>query len=74
MQVMTGDVKPTETYDRAQALAAQRKFCDSRQYPLFAPVRSCPKCNSDIWSAIPIEKAASSLITGCPFCHYSFVE
>lgn len=73
-----------ETYDAAAASAAQKKYCEEHGYPVFAPLYSSPsfpgtcyKCHNNIYQAnggYSVELAGSGLITGCPFCHYSFCE
>lgn len=66
-----------EHYNVEEAIAAQEKYCKENDYPHFAPSDGrCYKCYGQIygekgWS---VEQAASSLITGCPFCRYSYVE
>ena len=55
---------------------AQRRFCNAHAYPWFAPIRYCPKCHRDIYGSggYSLDYAATHLITGCPFCHWSYCE
>ena len=73
------------TYDRQAAIAAQKAYCEREETPHFAPNDGfCYYCNRNIYDAIKnrngrtygvsVEKAGSTLITGCPHCNYSFVE
>lgn len=43
----------------------------------FAPMNGvCYRCHRQMYSegGISVERARRNLTTGCPFCHYSFVE
>lgn len=69
-----------KTYDPAAAAKAQEAYCDAHEIPMFAPI-NCPRCGHGIYDPYPnpnlcysVEDAGSKLITGCPYCHYSFVE
>ena len=60
-----------------RASKAQEEYCKKNKLPYFAPPRGiCPSCRQVIYakSVISIEKAGSQLITGCPYCHYSFLD
>ena len=74
-----------KTYDPIKAAKAQESYCDQHEIPHFAPSDGyCYMCNRNIYSlgkyndgspcGISVEEASSKLITGCPYCHYSFVE
>lgn len=42
---------------------------------VFAPRDGyCWRCHKQIYEKITVKKATEELITGCPWCHYSFVE
>ena len=78
------------TYDPAKAVAAQEKYCEENNAPFFAPNARCGYrcyyCNQNIYmplanlfdgdaiEGVSVEEAGSRLITGCPFCHYSYVD
>ena len=78
------------TYDPAKASVAQAEYCKKNNAPHFAPNwrngYRCYWCHHNIYQplksqwdgemidGISVEEAGSTLITGCPFCHYSFVE
>ena len=70
----------TRTYDDVRAGAAQSRYCEANDAPHFAPYWSndyrCYHCHRNIYAegGISVEEAGSRLITGCPFCHYSFCE
>ena len=85
MAVMTGDIKTTETYNPALACAAQEKYCEQNNLPMFAPYSGyCWHCGQNIYAAkvypnghvggISVEKASNSLVTGCPFCCASYCD
>ena len=67
-------------YGTEKAIAAQAAYCDRTGRPMFAPGLNthgcCPKCHNPIYiiGGISIEEASETLITGCPYCHFSFVE
>lgn len=75
-----------EHYNTLEAVAAQRKYCIKHGIPNFAPALDgkCYQCNRDIYrqithgngytTGISVEKAGSTLVTGCPHCNYSFVD
>lgn len=65
----------TKTFNIVLATKAQENYTEHS--PLFAPSDGvCWKCNKQIYSegGISVEKASSELVTGCPFCHRSFVD
>lgn len=70
-----------------EAVKAQAKYCEENEFPLFAPVGGCCwRCGKNIYapvqygnnqeytSGITVKRAGSEPITGCPHCHYSFVD
>lgn len=70
----------TEEFNPIKASNAQEEYCRRNNAPHFAPNANidyrCYHCGRNIygrggWS---VEYAAKHLVTGCPFCHYSFVE
>ena len=69
-----------KTYNPALAVKAQEEYCDREDAPFFAPngriFYRCYYCNKNIYSegGISVEDAGSRLITGCPFCHHSYVD
>jgi len=71
-------------FDSQKAIEAQAMFAKAREYPHFAPSDGiCYNCGSNIYveiikgnhrSGIDVERASTSLITGCPHCHWSYCE
>ena len=61
-----------------EAIRQQRDYCKRHDVPLFAPGDGvCFKCHNQIYAgpaAIPPEIAATTLVTGCPYCLRSFVD
>lgn len=56
-------------------LQAQRDYCAYNGLPHFAPDNGrCWSCGKQIYGAISLEKSATQLITGCPYCHHSYCE
>jgi len=56
-------------------LLLQEKFCKDHELPHFAPYDGvCFRCNYQIYERISIHQAMNTLITGCPFCHWSYCE
>ena len=66
------------TYDSIKARQAQEKYCEEHNPPHFAPASGvCWRCGNNIYygqRGISVEKAGSTLITGCPHCHWSYCE
>jgi hypothetical protein len=53
------------------ALTAQRRLCESRSLPHFAPSNGvCWSCGRQIYE----ELDGKSYVTGCPFCHRSYCD
>ena len=78
-----------QAFDVQKSCEAQKKLCDEKNYPHFAPSDGiCYDCRRQIYSKIehnnmPGHKPyysgisvdrASGHITGCPHCHYSYCE
>ncbi len=74
-----------DNFNPVQAAKAQAKYCNEHECPEFAPSDGrCYHCGMNIYMptngphgavrGITVEKAASTLVTGCPHCNYSFVE
>ena len=55
-------------------IIAQRYYCREKKAPFFAPTTVCFSCQQDIWEKITLERAATSLITGCPVCNRSYCD
>ena len=57
---------------------AQRQYCRANSVPMFAPTTGfCPNCGRNIYDGpygYTEAKAGSTLITGCPYCHRSYVD
>ena len=75
-----------ETRDPERSPGLQEKYCERNDYPYFAPSDGrCYRCHMNIYAdlkrldggistGISVWKAGHRLVTGCPHCHYSFVE
>lgn len=74
-----------EEFDTVLAKQAQKEYCKSNGYPMFAPNNGiCYSCGRNIYhkvvyhsgnvGGISVKKAGSTLITGCPFCNRSYVD
>ena len=75
-----------ETCDPHKSPALQEKYCETNDMPYFAPSDGrCYRCHNQIYAdfknetgyvsrGISVWKAGHRLVTGCPHCHYSFVE
>lgn len=77
--------QPIETFDEALAIKAQKDYATAKQHPHFAPADGkCYKCKKPIYEqsedaggfkrGISVEKAGSTLITGCPHCNRSYCD
>lgn len=54
---------------------AQKELCEKEGWPYFAPESGiCWRCKKQIYEEISLEKASTELITGCPYCHWSYCE
>jgi len=75
-----------EIFDIKKACEAQARFVKEKDWPYFAPSDGvCYDCRNNIYrkikhesgkyySGYSVEVASSTLITGCPHCHYSYCE
>ena len=64
-----------ETFNTKQAIDGQKKYCIKMEFPHFAPTNGrCYSCHNNIYERISAERASTTLITGCPFCHYSYCD
>jgi hypothetical protein len=67
-----------DTFDIKKAIDAQLRYCAQHNVPDFAPLRDgvCWNCDHNIFTegGISVEQAASTHITGCPFCHKSYCD
>lgn len=73
----------TIDYDPKAATLRQKLYCQKQELPLFAPVTGlCWKCGMNIYyhygkensPAYTVSQAGNTHITGCPYCHGSFVD
>lgn len=72
---MKMDQKNQTKWTPEESNAAQDFFCDSNGYPRFAPDDGiCYRCGQNIFSYYSPKKAASKLITSCPYCNASFTD
>jgi len=64
--------------DIEKAIAAQKEYCEINKAPHFAPLTGrCWNCRRNIYEGergYSVERAGSSLITGCPHCHRSYCD
>lgn len=75
-----------DEYNTKLAIEAQSQYCANNELPNFSPALDglCYRCGRNIYerlehkdgsiSGITVEQAGKTLITGCPHCHFSFVE
>ena len=74
-----------QDFNPKRAAEEQRRYCEDQECPMFAPSDGlCYRCGRNIYLptnarngvvfGITVDKAGSTLITGCPHCNYSFVE
>ena len=66
-----------EQYNTKVSCEAQSKLCENRELPCFSPENGiCWNCHKNIYSknGFTVKEASNTLITYCPFCHYSFLE
>lgn len=64
-------------YNQTKANIEQERYCDEHKFPHFAPrTGTCWCCGKNIYAegGISVEEAGLRLITGCPFCHRSYVD
>ena len=53
----------------------QLEYCRKHNTPFFAPRNGiCYSCGENIFKGITESEAKNTLITGCPYCNYSFVS
>ena len=60
-----------------ESIEAQKAYCEKYGVPNFSPKDGyCPHCHNPIYiiGGISVEEASKTHVTGCPYCHYSFVE
>lgn len=71
-------------FNVAEAIAAQRKYCEEKKMPHFAPRDGvCWRCYRNIYkpvnhgpytTGISVEDAGNRLVTGCPHCCRSYCD
>lgn len=64
-------------YGTQAGIWAQQALCERKGYPVFAPQNGqCPSCGGMIFEpgGYTLQQAGNILITGCPYCQYSFCE
>lgn len=59
-----------------EAKAAQKKFCEEKGYPHFAPEKGyCFSCRRNIYQDFARPgRTGNEHVTGCPHCNYSYCE
>lgn len=65
------DAALTREPTREELIAAQKRLCDERDYPHFAPRSGyCYHCKADI-----VDRSwAGALVTGCKSCNRSYCD
>lgn len=77
-----------QEYNVQESIKAQKKYCEENKAPHFAPHDGrCWSCSRNIYepierqygenkftNGITVEKAGSSLVTGCPHCNRSYCD
>ena len=73
-----------EKFDIAEAVKGQKEYQLAKDFPDFAPADGkCWNCGRNIYSPIKngkhtsgysVERASTTLITGCPHCHRSYCD
>lgn len=77
-----------ERFDTIDAAAAQKRYCEEHEIPLFAPSNGwCSCCGRNIYEPYPVrrgsetinlgidvESAGKRLITSCPHCNATFCD
>jgi hypothetical protein len=71
-------------FDSESARQAQKKYCEEKHAPHFAPLDGiCFRCKKDIYAridngfsvtGISVRRAGSQLVTGCPHCNRSYCD
>lgn len=51
---------------------AQKEFCRINGLPNFAGRGGCHSCGKNVYESMTLKECSSDLITGCPYCQYSF--
>ena len=67
------------TYDICQSIILQKQYCYTKKIPLFIPpdgVCYNRKCRKNIFNrgGYTVHEAASTHITGCPFCYDTWCD
>lgn len=58
-----------------EKLEAQKKYCEGLKTPWWIPYDGvCYSCHRQIMNCYTLKGAKSTVITGCPHCHRSFVD
>lgn len=56
-------------------IEAQEKFCGGINSPFYAPRNGiCWRCGKQIFDMIDVTMAGSKIVSGCPYCHRSYVS
>jgi len=73
-----------QTFDISEAIKAQRKYLNKKQFPHFAPTSGgCFNCRKNIYHQITnngrttgfsVETAGSTHVTYCPHCNRSYCD
>jgi hypothetical protein len=68
-------------FNVSASIQAQKKLCDEKQLPHFAPKSGeCWRCQRNIYEpdergfGITTERAGAELVTGCPHCFRSYCD
>jgi len=72
---MVRRIDEKENSDIREKIKAQKGYCEKNDKPHFAPYSGiCANCNKQIYNEISLTKARTELITGCPYCGWSYCE
>ncbi len=60
--------------ENLEKAVAQYMYCQKRGIEQFVGVVGyCWHCDKQVYEEWDLESAASTLVTGCPYCHRSFI-
>lgn len=69
-------MKTKNIFNRDESIKAQRDYCERKNKPYFIPWGARCVCGFEIFGekGYTVEQAGKQLITGCPWCHRSFLD
>jgi hypothetical protein len=58
-----------------QKIQAQDRYCKKEKLPHFAPYDGlCYACKRQIYDRYTLDYCKNALITGCPYCQWSYCD